>query len=191
MAKTVYLTGAPAAGKSSTAAALLDLIPGLEIWEYGKKLTDRVALRAGLSSQSDLRTRSAQVVRPEDVEELDEELIAHVTKFRETRNILIDSHPVTKETYGFRVTAFSAEQLRRLDPDEIWVLYVTPEEVEKRLGVESGGRPKVTHEEARMHTIMQCSLATNYGVLVGKPVYIFDASEAGTVLAARLAERFH
>ena len=33
MPKIVYLTGAPAAGKSSTAKMLADMVAGLDVWE--------------------------------------------------------------------------------------------------------------------------------------------------------------
>ena len=42
MPKVIYLTGAPASGKSSTTRMLADRVPGLRVWEYGARLTEHV-----------------------------------------------------------------------------------------------------------------------------------------------------
>ena len=120
MFKTVYVTGAPASGKSSTVRMLCAAVPEMDLWEYGARLTSMLQERdAGLRDQDEIRSRSAQIVRPKDIDELDDRLLTWVEANRATRHLLIDSHPVTKEAYGFRVTACSAERFRALAPSEI------------------------------------------------------------------------
>src|SRR5829696_682665 len=115
MPKVIYLTGAPAPGKSSTTRLLAERVPELLIWEYGARLTEHMIGRsAGVTHQGDLRTRSAGVVTPEDITEVDRALVAFVAEHRESRSIVIDSHAVTKEEYGYRITPFSLEQFARL-----------------------------------------------------------------------------
>ena len=58
-----------------------------------------------------------------DIEAVDEILIDEVDTKRKYQDILIDSHPVTKESYGFRVMPFRAEQIDALSPDIIVSLY--------------------------------------------------------------------
>jgi adenylate kinase len=66
MPKVVYLTGAPASGKSSTTRILRDRVPGLLVWEYGARLTEHVnGLVGSRLTQDDLRSRSAGVVTPQ------------------------------------------------------------------------------------------------------------------------------
>lgn len=190
MPKVVYLTGAPASGKSSTTRMLCEHIPGLLFWEYGARLTDYVKSRSQrVANQDDLRTLSAEVVTPQDVDDVDSSLLAFVEGHRVRHNILIDSHPVTKETFGFRITPFSLARFAQLAPDEIWVLYANPEETRKRIVADDGGRPMVTEEEARTHTAMQASVAATYGMSLGLPVYMFDTAAPRSELVARLAER--
>ena len=190
MPKVIYLTGAPAAGKSSTTRLLATRVPDLLIWEYGARLTAYViACAADISSQDDLRARSAGVVTPKDVDEVDSALIAFVTEHRDHRPVIIDSHPVTKEAYGYRITPFSLERFARLAPDEIWVLYATPEETRRRIGADDGGRPMVSQEEARMHTALQASVAATYGMSLGRPVYLFDTAAPADELVGRMVER--
>jgi adenylate kinase len=192
MPKVIYLTGAPASGKSSTTRILAERMPALQVWEYGARLTEHVRTRVdGVASQDELRRRSAGIVMPADVDEVDDALIAFVGEHRGRSNVLIDSHPVTKEEYGYRITPFSLARFAQLAPDEIWVLYASPEETRRRIGADAGGRPMVSVEEARTHTALQSSVAATYGMSLGRPVYLFDtaADRAGLVdrLAARLA----
>ncbi len=160
------------------------------MWEYGARLTEHVNGRVGSRlTQDDLRTRSAGVVTPQDVEDVDHALIAFVAEHRSSRHVLIDSHPVTKEAYGYRITPFSLARFADLAPDEIWVLFASPEETRRRIDADDGGRPRVTEEEARMHTAMQASVAATYGMSLGRPVYLFDTAAPRDELVARLADR--
>ncbi|MER9462202.1 ATP-binding protein [Mesorhizobium sp. M0387] len=177
MGKVIYLTGAPASGKSSTARLLADAIPGLLVWEYGARLTDHVRSRsAKVSSQDNLREHSSAVVTPEDVAQVDLALLDFVAANRASKNIIIDSRPVTKERYGFRITPFSLEQFNQLDPDEIWLLYASPEVTIARIEKDAAGRPMISEEEARMHTALQSSVAATYGMSAGAAIYLFDTS---------------
>lgn len=190
MPKVVYVTGAPAAGKSSTLQMLERSSPGLLVWEYGARLTEHIDSKVkDRIEQEALRERSAGLVTVEDVAEVDRALLKFVQEHRHDRNILIDSHPVTKETYGFRITAFSLQQMAELSPNEIWVLYASADETRRRIDADSGGRPMVTHDEAQMHTIMQASVATTYGMAAGCPVYMFDTAGPREDLVARLTAR--
>lgn len=190
MPKVVYLTGAPASGKSSTTRLVGERVPGLLIWEYGARLTAHVMARSDdVASQHDLRARSAGIVTPDDVNEVDDALIAFVAEHRASQSVIIDSHPVTKEAYGYRITPFSLARFAQLTPDEIWVLYASPDETRRRIEADDGGRPLVTVEEARTHAALQASVAATYGMSLGRPVYMFDTAVARDELVNRLVER--
>jgi adenylate kinase len=190
MPKIIYLTGAPASGKSSTTKLIREQVPGLVIWEYGAKLTEHCAARfVDVTNQNDLRAKSAGLVTAEDVAVVDEALLKFVDEERGRRHVVIDSHPVTKEEWGYRITPFSLEQFARLSPDEIWVLYASPEETRRRIQNDPGGRPLVNEEEARAHTMLQASVAATYGMSIRCPVYMFDTGVPRDVLVARLAGR--
>lgn len=190
MPKVIYLTGAPASGKSSTTRLLAERVPDLLIWEYGARLTAHVMARSDdVSSQDDLRARSAGVVTPEDVDEIDDALLAFVGEHRAHRPVIIDSHPVTKEAYGYRITPFSLTRFALLAPDEIWVLYADPDETRRRIAADNGGRPMVTEEQARTHTALQASVTATYGMSLGRPVYMFDTAVPRAELVDRLVER--
>jgi adenylate kinase len=92
-------------------------------------------------NQDQLRERSAQEVKPEDVEAVDRQLLEFVNSNRGQSHIVTDSHAVTKETFGYRVTPFTLPQLEALRPTMICVLYADPTEVISQITENSQGRP--------------------------------------------------
>lgn len=190
MPKVIYLTGAPAAGKSSTTRQLSEQISDLMVWEYGARLTEYCANKLVRAvKQDELRAQSAAIVTPEDVENVDIALLAFVRDHRTTQNIIIDTHAVTKEDFGYRITPFSLEQFAELAPDEIWVFYASPDDTRERIEKDAGGRPPVSEEDARMHTMLQASVAATYSMSLGRPAYLFDTSAPREQLVALLVDR--
>jgi adenylate kinase len=190
MYDVIYLTGAPAAGKSSAARRLAQRIPGLEVWEFGDRLMAHLRSRLGDGfTQLQLREMSAKIATPEDIADVDGSLIGFTSEARLRAPVLIDSHPVTKEGFGYRVTPFGVDALRRLAPTQIWMLYTDPQVAVDRIMKDPEGRPSISLEEARMHTQMQASVACIYGVLTGHPVHFFDSTMPEPSLDEELAGR--
>lgn len=190
MGKVIYLTGAPASGKSSTTRLLRAHKPDLLVWEYGARLTAHLQERSeAIDNQDDLRAQSASIVTPEDIDEVDRALVEYVRKNRQSHNVIIDSHPVTKENFGFRITPFSLDQFKTLSPDEIWVLHVDPQVAIQRINDDAAGRPMVTEEQSRFHSSLQASVAATYGMAIGRTVYLFDSSGDQIELVTSLRRR--
>jgi adenylate kinase len=174
----VYLTGAPAAGKSSVAEQLKHAISPVEVFNYGQELTRYLAGKTGAAlGQDELRKQSSRLITPEDVESLDSILLKRVEELRPTTNVVIDTHAVTKEPYGFRVTPFSLKRFGELRPTKIVVLYTSPEVAVSRIGADPGGRPMITPFESGFHSALQASVALCYGTSLGVPVYFLDSDK--------------
>ena len=188
--EVVYLTGAPAAGKSSLSRALRRMVNPLEVWEFGERLTAHLNQGGGTTiSQEDLRRESARAATPADVAAVDRLLIDWTAQTRLASHVIIDSHPVTKEQHGFRVTPYSLADFARLQPTQIWMLYTRPEVAIERIGRDAAGRPMISLEDARMHTQFQASVAITYGMSLGIPVHLFDSERDPDELASELAAR--
>jgi adenylate kinase len=174
----VYLTGAPATGKSTLSRNLAKHIRDLTVFAYSEELRKLLMRKSGGPSltEDDIRRQSARVVTAEDVAQLDQELVDLVNRERGHRSVLIDSHPVTKEHYGFRVTGFDLPTIQRLNPDVLVCLYASAEITRARIQADAMGRPLPSAFESDMHTHLQAAVATQYGVVTGKPVYLFDSS---------------
>lgn len=189
--RVLYLTGAPASGKSSVTEALAGLVAPLEVFEYGERLTRYLADRGDRSlTQQRLRRHSAALARPDDIRAVDRLLLKFVAKKRSRSHVVIDTHAVTKERYGFRVTSYSLRRFSSLNPDAICVLYTSPDVSVERIRRGPGGRPQVTEWEAGFHSALQASVAVTYGMSVGVPVYFVDSSRPIRRVAAEVARRF-
>jgi adenylate kinase len=188
--KVIYLTGAPASGKTTTAQRLLQLRSDIELWDYSRRLRKYVDKRYSKKLTHDaLRRESATIIQAEDIAAVDAMLIDFISQHRDEKHVIIDSHPVTREDYGFRCTAFSADQVQAVSLSEIWVLYTDPQTTIERMRADPGGRKEVDVEAARMHTHLQSAVATSYGIVAGKPVYFFDSTTDQEGLVTRLAKR--
>lgn len=190
--EVIYLTGPPASGKSTLGRLLAKRIPTLQVFHYSKLLADHLA-RSSSGSGSDpvnedhLRQHSSQIITPEDVAAVDDALITAVTDLRRTRPILIDSHPVTKESYGYRVTPFPMPKLRALAPSKVCMIYAEAAEIIHRIGAESGGRPMVNSFQADLHTFLQAQVVSAYALDLGLPLYLLDSTASVEAAAERIA----
>jgi adenylate kinase len=191
--QVVYLTGAPAAVKSTTAKLLAARVSAVEVFEYGERLRAYVAERSGANLvPADLRRESARRITPAGVKAVDKILLDFVVDVRKRSHVIIDSHPVTKEDFGFRITPFALDQFAKLRPTQVWMLYASPETTMERIALDAQGRPTITAAEAAMHTHLQASVATTYGARLGAAIHFFDTSmatpaEIAELLAAKLS----
>lgn len=188
--QVVYLTGPPASGKSSVREALNALVSPLQVFDYGEQLRAQVSRRLqGDVSYEHLRSQSAQLATPADISALDEHLIGWTETQRRTSHIVIDTHAVTREEYGFRATPFSLEQVKRLQPTLIFCLFVDPAITMERITSDPEGRRAVSEFEAGLHAGLQGSLAIIYSVAVGIPAYFVGSSIPPETLAQTIAAR--
>lgn len=174
--KVIMLTGAPATGKSSLARLLKTKQSNLESIDYGKLLLLEKQKTIPNLTYDELRKRSADLITAQDVADMDDKLIEWVRDNRRQAHILIDTHGVTKEDFGFRLTPFVYTQVVELRFDAIFSLYCDPNSIQERIGRDPKGRPQITIEEALMHSQLQNGIASLYGVLSGYPVFFLDSS---------------
>jgi adenylate kinase len=95
MKPVIYLTGAPATGKSTLSRNLAKQYPELLVFAYSEQLREHLAGKSGgpSVSESEIRQKSSQLVTPQDIDDLDQKLVDLVRETRVSRPVLIDSHP--------------------------------------------------------------------------------------------------
>ncbi|MEQ1921604.1 MAG: ATP-binding protein [Pyrinomonadaceae bacterium] len=188
--EVIYLTGPPASGKSTLVASLEKVFQPLKTFVYSKVLAEYLGEKSLKQySQDQMREMSARVITPEDIESVDLRLLEFVRDNTAETHIIIDSHAVTKEEYGFRVTPFSLEQLQQLRPTMIVALYTAPSVVVNRISSNSQGRPQVSEFEAGFHCELQATVALTYGINLGIPVYLLDSDKSPNELAKEMVNR--
>ncbi len=183
LGRVIYLTGAPAAGKTTLCTGLKRRAANLLVLSYSALLRDHVRQRDGAEiGAAEIREQSSGVIMREDVMTVDAKLIDDVNAKRGTYDILIDSHPVTREPYGFRVTPFRVEQLKALSPDAIVCLYASPEVLHDRISRAPDGRPLPSIFELELHVQVQAAVATQYSIQVGRSCYLVDSEVDSSIL---------
>lgn len=177
MGKVIYVTGAPATGKS-TLCRTLGADPTIRSFCYSERLRDHVNRQAGIDlDEADIRRQSAQVITSKHVDEVDALLQAEAKSCHtSSEHLLIDSHPVTKEDYGFRVTPFELQRLLDLEIDYFICLYAAPHVMAQRIKLDAQGRPLPSDFELAVHVNLQASVVATYSILSGRPCHLVDSS---------------
>lgn len=188
----IYVTGAPATGKS-TLCERLARRAGVQHFSYSARLRDYINARSNTTlGEADIRESSAQIVMPDDVKAVDAALVDAIAQVRKGNgHLLIDSHPVTKEWYGFRVTPFSAQELTNLKIDRLVCLYATPDVLSRRIKQDPQGRPLPTEFELLTHLQLQAAVIAQYTVLTGGFCFLIDSDRDLETLASEVSERLN
>lgn len=187
MGKVIYVTGAPATGKSTLCTTLAS-DQSIKVFCYSQRLRDHVNRQASHDlDEEDIRRQSAQVITSRHVDEVDDMLQTEAESCRAVgKHLLIDSHPVTKEDFGFRVTPFKLQRLLDLKIDHFICLYADPEELARRIDQDSQGRPLPSRFELSVHVELQAAVVSTYSILSSRPCYLVDSGTDSVQLAQQV-----
>ncbi len=167
----IYLTGAPATGKSSAVKALTQRRPSLLRWDWGAEASRHLSRRLQREvSYEEVRRDSGSLITPTDVAAIDRRELEWVAEMRVKAPVLIDTHAVTRESFGFRTTPFSDVDWKALRPTHLILLYASPETIIQRLAnAPAGRRPSDTFHSV-LHAALQGAVLTTYAILLGAPM---------------------
>ncbi|MEL7609881.1 MAG: ATP-binding protein [Bacillota bacterium] len=176
--KIVYLTGVAGSGKSSLCNYIKSVNPQIEVVSYSSILKEFLEAKSKCNiSQEEMRTKSASVITPEDINAVDTLLLDIINNLKKTNHVIVDSHAVTYEQYGFRTTPFKTSILNELNFELLISLYCSTNSIIKRISANPQGRPMLGPEEISYAINLQNSLVLNYGIILNKPVYFLNTDK--------------
>lgn len=185
--KVVMITGAAGTGKSTLAAECAAQIRPLHRVDIGQWLLEAKRKQGYPQlTYEQLRTLSADIITPEDVRAADFAFVESLSGLRAQTHVIVDSHAVTRETFGYRITHFSLDDLRRIAFDAIVITYCNPDVWLERRSSNPQGRPELSRFEVQHHMALQEMIGLNYAVACGCPCYVLDTTSQSP---SQLSER--
>lgn len=187
----IYLTGMPATGKSSVTRIIARRSRDIKIVRYSEALREYLKKIDGIDyTIQDLREKSSHIVFPEHIVSLDDLVVQQIEESA-TNHVILESHAVTIEKYGYRATPFSEDTLKRLHPDLILVLYDKPVNLQYRILSDAQGRQLQDTDAIAYGQSLQASLALHYSVLLGSEICFLDVGKGPDYIAQWIMDKLH
>ena len=175
MFEVVLVTGTAAVGKSTLSRKIANT-PGFKAFEYGDELFQQAIQKHPEITHSETRSHSEIYISDEDIRNTDESLQLFIQKYRNEYHVVIDSHAVSKESYGFRSEPFALGELQRANFSRIVCLYCEPSIIVERTKNYPEGRPSLTIQEAEFYQSIQNSVAITYSTILGIPLHFINTN---------------
>ncbi len=125
--------------------------------------------------------RLYSIIRPEDVSATDAALIRSLPELRASTHVLIDSHAVNREEYGYRVTHYSFDDLRRIAFDAVVITYCDPDVWRERWTTSPQGRRELSRFEVQHFMALQEAVGIQYAIACGCRCFMLDTSTQAAV----------
>ncbi len=172
------VTGVPGIGKSTICSTLAEGQPD----RYRHVSFGRLILEAltdhgvtGVSEQ-DLRRRATELVTKQVLKSATALLAALVDRATDHEWLLIDSHAVSQDWYGYRATPDGSDYFAIFTYAAVVQLFAESTVVLERGAASTSGRYASTPGQLDLHFQLQAAVSISYGAQSACPVFFVDAA---------------
>ncbi len=179
----VLVTGVPGVGKTTLCSSMVDSWPGdYAHISFGKLILKALNPNTELVTEPDLRRSAASLVTRTILAEATELLMVRVAK-EQQRIVLVDSHAVSQDKFGYIVTPDGRTYFDRLQYGAIVQLHAAPLTILSRTAPAASGRQARSEKDIELHCILQSAISVGYSAASECPLYVVEAEEPTEALA--------
>ncbi|HZR82560.1 MAG TPA: AAA family ATPase [Candidatus Binatia bacterium] len=185
---TVLLTGVPGVGKSSVARWLEERCDARYRWvPFGELIRQALNELAGSRvEEAQLRREPTSLVTEAVLEHATRQLVAMCASSARRVVVIVDSHAVSQDQFGFRSTPDGPSYFKALRYDAIVQLVLPGQEILDRTPVGTGGRQARSGVDLDFHSSLQLMVSTFYAAMSECPLFVVSADGAVSEVAARV-----
>lgn len=173
----VLMTGVPGSGKSTIAHSLETSITPIVRIGFGE-LIHEIKQQHGVNEDYEkLRATPVKSIPINYVSLAEELLLTRVNSLRFETNILLDSHAVVNDHFGFRI-APEISDFRRVDLNAVIVIHAPFNLVEQRIRTEPKGRNLVSKQIFDQHQALQDTVAIGFSLAAKCPLFVVETNNS-------------
>ncbi|MGI8426323.1 MAG: ATP-binding protein [Actinomycetota bacterium] len=170
------MTGVPGVGKTTVCSMLAAQYPGRYCHvSFGKLILEALESGERALSYSGLRREVSKFVTPAVIERATRLLEERARSAEPTIWTVVDSHAVSQDWYGYRVTADGPRYFAVIRYKAIVNLFANAGAVLNRTVLDRAGRHALSEKELELHSGLQAAVSICYGSLSECPVFFVDA----------------
>ena len=174
--KFVLMTGVPGVGKTTIARNIETRIRPIVRIGFGELIFEVKQQQGTTENYGQLKATPDKLIPINYVSLAEEVLLNRVAEFRYTTNILLDSHAVVNDYFGFRIVP-EINDFERAKIDAIIVIHAPFEIVNQRVIREPKGRNPISKQTFEKHQAMQDAVAIHFSLMARCPMYVVETDD--------------
>lgn len=173
----VLVTGVPGVGKTTLCKFMVSVWPNDYVHiSFGTLILRTLSLNAEWVTEPELRRAAASLVTHRTLTEATELLMVEVAEAQH-RIVLIDSHAVSQDRFGYIVTPDGRTYFDRLQYGAIVQLQAAPPTILARSAPDVSGRQARNEKDIELHYVLQSAVSVGYSAASECPLYVVEAEE--------------
>jgi adenylate kinase len=168
--KVILLTGVPCSGKTTIARLIKELKPQISTISFGEEIHNLLNTRKSIQYET-IREKPTRIATKALINEVKVIVEKKVINLKELNNVLLDSHAVVADDYGFRIIP---EFDKCGEIDVIILVNIDYSTFKFRCTVDAKGRKLLNEIDFNIMQQLQNSIVTAYSISSNCVVYVLN-----------------